>query len=419
MAVKLVKDLEELIETYQDDINEDMTLKRALRRGLVMHLHSKVGRSEYAQTATSVAHILNVSNIPWSQNIEALKISICKLCKRISTFKKNLTRDWESIVQLLSENHISVDKVELPHQIPEESVTKQPYTEVLPPAKKMRGDCEKCCIQRMEISNLTAKLKSMQKQNQVIQLKDQLRKMKQAITHKHNIEIGLRNQLRKFKQERQVFLQKIKKLSSSAAKMKETAMFLKLKKVNKSKANYVQKYNELSNNQGVIEKELNAKVSELNLKVRELQRDNNDLGAQMEELRNCTTQTLDSKKDHKTYDIPIRKAIYHCLIQQVPVETAVGVIENVIKEMTGTTINFLQDKTTVSQMAYELGVLSDIQTGDILTSTDNITIAWDATSIDGSHINEVHICVPGSLYVLELNQLPGGTTEDYYTHTHN
>ena len=67
MAVKLVKDLEELIETYQDDINEDMTLKRALRRGLVMHLHSKVGRSEYA---------LNVSNIPWSQNIEALKISM-------------------------------------------------------------------------------------------------------------------------------------------------------------------------------------------------------------------------------------------------------------------------------------------------------------------------------------------------------
>ena len=34
-----------------------------------MHLHSKVGRSEYGQTA----HILNVSNIPWSQNIEALK----------------------------------------------------------------------------------------------------------------------------------------------------------------------------------------------------------------------------------------------------------------------------------------------------------------------------------------------------------
>ena len=48
--------------------------------------------------------------------------------------------------------------------------------------------------------------------------------------------------------------------------------------------------------------------------------------------------------------------------------------------MTGTMINFLPDKTTVCKMAYELGVLSDIKTGDILTFTDNITIVWDATS---------------------------------------
>ena len=77
----------------------------------------------------------------------------------------------------------------------------------------------------METSNLTAKIKSMQKQNQANQLKDQLRKMKRAITRKYNIEIDLRNQLRKFKQ---VFLQKIKNLSSSSAKTKEIAMRLKL-----------------------------------------------------------------------------------------------------------------------------------------------------------------------------------------------
>ena len=53
-----------------------------------MHLHTEYGRTEYAQIATSVAHILNVSNIPWSQNIEALNTSICKLCITISTFKK-------------------------------------------------------------------------------------------------------------------------------------------------------------------------------------------------------------------------------------------------------------------------------------------------------------------------------------------
>ena len=38
-----------------------------------MYLHSKVGRTEYAQTATSVAHILNLSNIPWSQNTGSIE----------------------------------------------------------------------------------------------------------------------------------------------------------------------------------------------------------------------------------------------------------------------------------------------------------------------------------------------------------
>ena len=45
-------------------------------------------------------------------------------------------------MKLLSENrtvHKYIDKVELPHEIPEESVPEQPYTEVLPPAKKDEG----------------------------------------------------------------------------------------------------------------------------------------------------------------------------------------------------------------------------------------------------------------------------------------
>ena len=36
-----------------------------------------------------------------------------------------------------------------------------------------------------------------------------------------------------------------------------------------------------------------------------------------------------------------------------------------MKEMTGTTINFLLDKLTLSKMAYNLDILSDIQTGNI------------------------------------------------------
>ena len=47
MAVKLTQDFGELIETYEDELNEEMILKGPLRRGLAMQLHSKVGRTEY------------------------------------------------------------------------------------------------------------------------------------------------------------------------------------------------------------------------------------------------------------------------------------------------------------------------------------------------------------------------------------
>ena len=43
-------------------------------------------------------------------------------------------------MQIQSENHTVkmsiIDKIVLPHQIPEESVPEQPYREVLPPAKQ-------------------------------------------------------------------------------------------------------------------------------------------------------------------------------------------------------------------------------------------------------------------------------------------
>ena len=83
MAVKLTKDFDELIETYEEDLNEEMILKGPLKRGIVMQLHSKVGRTEYLRTAISVAHILNLNNISWNQNIESLKASIGKLCKKL------------------------------------------------------------------------------------------------------------------------------------------------------------------------------------------------------------------------------------------------------------------------------------------------------------------------------------------------
>ena len=52
------------------------------------------------------------------------------------------------------------------------------------------------------------------------------------------------------------------------------------------------------------------------------------------------------------------------------------------------------NKDTVSQMAYELGVLSDVQVGEIMHKQNNLTLSWDATSLDAQHVNEVHVTIP-------------------------
>ena len=42
---------------------------------------------------------------------------------------------------------------------------------------------------------------------------------------------------------------------------------------------------------------------------------------------------------------------------------------------------------------YELGVISDLQVGEILYSSENVTLSWDSTTVDGHHYNEVHFSI--------------------------
>ena len=88
----------------------------------------------------------------------------------------------------------------------------------------------------------------------------------------------------------------------------------------------------------------------------------------------------------------------------------------ILDQMAGLKVTSLPEPSTVSYLAYELGVLSDLQVGEIMY---NVTLSWDSTTINGEHINEVHISVsivPPKSYVLSLRSLSGGTTEDYMSH---
>ena len=81
------------------------------------------------------------------------------------------------------------------------------------------------------------------------------------------------------------------------------------------------------------------------------------------------------------------------------------VIKAAIRELSGVSLSILPCNSTVAMMAYVLGVISDLQVGEVRYTQDNITLSWDSTSVDGHHINEIQVSLPADppvSYVLQL-----------------
>ena len=85
------------------------------------------------------------------------------------------------------------------------------------------------------------------------------------------------------------------------------------------------------------------------------------------------------------------QSLYYCLEHHVPITSICSVIEVVLDQMAGLKITALPEPCTVSYLANELGVLSDLQVGEIMY---DITLSWDSTTHNGEHINEIHISIP-------------------------
>ena len=59
-------------------------------------------------------------------------------------------------------------------------------------------------------------------------------------------------------------------------------------------------------------------------------------------------------------------------------------------------------------MSAEIGAISFIQATETLLSTDDsATLCWDATTLGGLHINEVHIQTTQQSFTLSIDALPG------------
>ena len=99
-----------------------------------------------------------------------------------------------------------------------------------------------------------------------------------------------------------------------------------------------------------------------------------------------------------------------------------GKMAKTVKRIGGITGMAVGDKdipsrTSVEQMQVELGVISDITVTEFLHSAnDGVTLAFDATTQSGIHVNAINIHNSTVEHVVALDELPGGTSQDYFDH---
>ena len=98
---------------------------------------------------------------------------------------------------------------------------------------------------------------------------------------------------------------------------------------------------------------------------------------------------------------------------KVAVQHAGAVVKYVVEELTGKMLAEVPSKATVARMAAEMGIASEIHVGGVLHATTDATLGWDATCIEGVHVNEVHIrTATGGDLTLGISELPAGRTQD-------
>ncbi|KAK6168628.1 hypothetical protein SNE40_019823 [Patella caerulea] len=154
--------------------------------------------------------------------------------------------------------------------------------------------------------------------------------------------------------------------------------------------------------------------------VREIETDFQDQLLQREEEladAHSSTKNNEFSKDGKAYNLKMRIMVYECLTSNVPTAIIPGLIQSFAKRF-GSDLESkdIPVRSTVENMVIELGLISDLQVAQLIYNAENVTLGFDATTQEGIHVNSIHITSKDDCLVVALDQLPGGTADDYATH---
>ena len=159
--------------------------------------------------------------------------------------------------------------------------------------------------------------------------------------------------------------------------------------------------------------EWQLKFQEQSIEIVGLQTEKCLLAEQVQEMTQAHVKT--TKADGKSYCPDIRMMVYDAIVDQVPTVNIPHMIEQFTRRF-DITLTDVPHRSTVESMTRELGSISDLQAAEAIMGNKNITLGFDATTQEGQHVNSIHVTTEHSCYAVAVDELPGGTAQDYSAH---
>ena len=235
--MKTAADLKKLIDVFKSDVSENNTLQVSMiRKGLVMYMHINLTNKNITQTAKMVALLDSGNRI----NVNALQRSIQHFLTAMATLKKNLTRNWDAIIQLLNKQFAlpmqpSIDTTHTSTVVNLSPDQAGPSNLLSPLSTKLRSGCSRCASTRSLLKQMSISKRVIKQRLQILlHRNEQNRKLKQSLFRKVRIERKLRSELQDLKKDRIKKDALIQKLMQENSLLKQTSSQHELRQIRRS-----------------------------------------------------------------------------------------------------------------------------------------------------------------------------------------
>ena len=160
-----------------------------------------------------------------------------------------------------------------------------------------------------------------------------------------------------------------------------------------------------------IHKKLQNKLKDKEEDIKHLEFEN----LLLKESAESDSTLLSAKANLKTYSDKTRMHVYDCIVNKTPTAN-IPTLLNQFYKRSGLEVDSVPQRSSCELMARELGAISELQTAEAVLDNTNVTIGFDATTQEEQHINSIHFTTKDKCYAAAVDELPGGTADDYAQH---